>query len=94
MMSVTVQLATSLREYCHGIPDFELQADSVERALLQIRNAHPELYNSVCNESGEIRSHVHLFVNDSLVEGRSLKRLNTGLQSGDILSIYPAVSGG
>ena len=93
-MSVTVQLATSLREYCHGIPDFELQADSVERALLQIRVAHPELYNSVCTESGEIRNHVHLFVNQTLIKERSLKSLNAGLQSGDILSIYPAVSGG
>lgn len=93
-MSVTVQLASSLREYCHGIPDFELQADSVEWALWQIRIAHPALYNSVCTEAGDIRNHVHLFVNDSLIEGRSVKQLNTGLQPGDVLSIYPAVSGG
>jgi molybdopterin converting factor small subunit len=93
-MTVMVQLATSLREYCNGLPDFELPAATLQATLLRIRTIHPELYSSICDESGRLRRHVNLFVNDTLIESRSLNQAGEPLHSGDVLSIYPAVSGG
>jgi molybdopterin converting factor small subunit len=46
----------------------------------------------VCDETGAVRRHVNLFVNDSFLSKRD--GLDTPLASGDILTIMPAVSGG
>ena len=61
-------------------------------ALEQLERSHPSLYSSVCDETGKVRRHVNLFVNDSNVRDR--QGLDTALVPGDVLTIVPAVSGG
>lgn len=69
-----------------------VKASTVGEALQQLKQRHPAVYRSVCNETGAVRQHVHLFVNTDLLLGD--EQFDTSLKSGDTLSIMPAVSGG
>ena len=46
----------------------------------------------ICDETGQVRRHVNLFVNTAHVRDRD--GLDTALVAGDVLTILPAVSGG
>jgi molybdopterin synthase sulfur carrier subunit len=92
-MTITIQVPSVLRSCCEGASEFTLSAGNVRSALEQIVRSHPSLYNSVCDETGSVRPHVNLFVNSSLVR-RDREGLDTSLASGDVLSIFQAVSGG
>jgi len=61
-------------------------------ALGELERRYPELYTSVCDETGAVRRHVNLFVNSSNVRDR--EGLETRLAPGDVIMILPAVSGG
>lgn len=93
-MAITIQLSTALRNYCHGQEDLEVNAGTVREALGILAQNHPQLYSSVCDEAGFVRRHVNVFVNDELVPKRDNGGLETALVAGDILSIFPSVSGG
>ena len=92
-MTVSIQIPATLRAYCHGAPpEIILSAATVRSALEQIERSHPAVYQSICDETGSVRRHVHLFVNNTLLQESA--GLETALVSGDVLSIMPAVSGG
>ena len=91
-MSITISVPAPLRPYCGGVKELALSAPSVRAALEELERSHPSLYRNVCDETGAVRRHVNLFVNTAHVRDR--EGLETKLQSGDILTILPAVSGG
>jgi molybdopterin converting factor small subunit len=91
-MTITIQVPGVLRAYCQGAAEISLSVASVRAALEQIERTHPDLYKSVCDETGKVRRHVNLFVNTSDV--RDQEGLDTTLAAGDVLTILPAVSGG
>jgi molybdopterin converting factor small subunit len=91
-MTITIHLPAALRGCCEGASTISLSAPSVRAALEHIERSHPDLYRSVCDETGTVRRHVNLFVNSSDVRDRD--GLDTALAPGDIITILPAVSGG
>jgi molybdopterin converting factor small subunit len=92
-MTVTIQIPATLRAYCRtATAELIISAATVRVALEQIERTHPSLYHGICDETGAVRSHVHLFVNNTFIHDR--KGLDTALVPGDVLSIMPAVSGG
>ncbi|HUG70203.1 MAG TPA: ubiquitin-like small modifier protein 1 [Pirellulaceae bacterium] len=92
-MSITVQIPATLRAYCHtATAELIISAATVRTALDQLERSHPSLYQSICDETGAVRRHVHLFVNNAFIHDR--EGLDTALVPGDVLSIMPAVSGG
>jgi molybdopterin converting factor small subunit len=60
--------------------------------LEDLERIHPGLYRSVCDETGAVRRHVNLFVNELHMRDRD--GLDTALAPGDKVTILPAVSGG
>lgn len=92
-MTVTIQIPATLRAYLKdSTAELTVSASTVREALGQLAATHSALYQAICDETGAVRRHVHLFVNNALIfdsEG-----LDSVLQSGDVLSIMPAVSGG
>ena len=92
-MSVRIHIPPTLREWA-GNADKEVivQPGSVQDALIQLADRHPAAYRGVCDETGVVRRHVNLFVNDSLV--RTPADFERTLSPGDELFIMPAVSGG
>jgi molybdopterin converting factor small subunit len=91
-MSITVSVPRPLRACCGGASELSLSAPSVRAALEQLERSHPALYRSICDETGRVRRHVGLFVNQHHVRDR--EGLDTALVPGDVLTIMPAVSGG
>jgi len=89
--SVTIRIPTQLRDCCAGASKLVLDAATPREVLEQLGQRHPELLRSICDETGSVRRHIGLFVNSDLVQGRGLDK---ELSPGDVVSIFPAVSGG
>jgi molybdopterin converting factor small subunit len=91
-MNIAIQIPMALRPCCRGASELSLSASTVRAALEQLAQSHPALYSSICDETGAMRRHVNLFVNNAFLRDR--EGLDTILEPGDILTIMPAVSGG
>lgn len=91
-MTITVRVPPPLRNTCAGASELALAAPTVGTALEELERSHPMLYRGVCDETGNVRQHINLFVNKGLVRGP--QGLETALTPGDVLTIMPAVSGG
>ena len=90
---ITIALSGILRDYCNGVADLSLaSATTVRDALHQVERQNAKVYASVCDETGAVRRHVGVFVNEDHI--RELKGLDTPLAPGDVVSLLPAVSGG
>jgi len=91
-MTVIVNVPSPLRRYSDGCSRLKVAAADVRGSLTTVRDAYPALYRAVCDETGEIRRHVNVFINNDNVKG--LRGLDTALSEGDEISIIHAVSGG
>ena len=90
--TITLLVPGQLRDGCAGARELELSSTNVRAALDELERRYPELYRSICDETGAIRRHVNLFVNTSHIRDRD--GLDTALVPGDEVMIVPAVSGG
>jgi molybdopterin converting factor small subunit len=89
---VTVHVPAPLREYCGGVSDLPVSAPSVRAALEALERDHPSLYRNICDETGALRRHLNVFVNEAHM--RDCSGLETVLAPGDVVTILAAVSGG
>ena len=78
--------------YCGGASQLKLSAPSVRAVLDELERRHPSLYRGICDDTGAVRPHVNLFVNNDHMRDRN--GLDTALLPGDEIMILPAVSGG
>jgi molybdopterin converting factor small subunit len=90
--TITISVPAVLRNCCKGARELVLSAPNLRAALDQLEESHPELYRSICNETGAVRRHVNLFVNTANIRDR--EGLDTVVAPGDVITILPAVSGG
>lgn len=90
--TITIQVPRELRGCCDGARELTISAPSVRAALNELERRHPTLYRGICDETGRLRRHLNLFVNSSHMRER--QGLDTALESGDVVTILPAVSGG
>ncbi len=92
-MSVTVRIPAPLRKLTG---DREVVTADGGSSLLEIigrlDREYPGLKERLCEESGEIRRFVNVYVNGEDV--RFLSGLETPVKEGDEVSIVPAVAGG
>jgi molybdopterin synthase sulfur carrier subunit len=91
-MSVTIFIPGPLREYCGGASRLTSSAGSVRAALEELARLHPGLYSNVCDETGAVRRHINIFIND--LHMRDREGFDTALVAGDEVIILPSVSGG
>src|SRR5262249_51199504 len=89
---VTLEVLTPLCGYAAGASQVALAAASVRDALCELERAHPGLHRSICDETGAIRRHINVFVNDAHIRERA--GLHTPLAPGDVVIVLPAISGG
>lgn len=90
--TITVSIPSPLRDTCGGVSKLSLSSPTVRAALEELERTQNALYISVCDETGAVRRHVNLFVNNAHIRERD--GLDTPLRPGDVLTIMPAVSGG
>ncbi len=89
---VSIVVPGQLRQYCTGPAPLAIEAGDVRELLAELERRQPSLYVNLCDETGAVRRHIGLFVNESHV--RDLEGLDTPLQPGDVVLFLPAVSGG
>lgn len=90
-MRVPVELPSLLWDYSGGARTVEVDARTLGEALTALFAANPLLRVHLCDESGALRRHVWVFLNDR--ESRSLPPSHD-LRAGDRLRVVQAVSGG
>ncbi|HET6947002.1 MAG TPA: cystathionine beta-synthase [bacterium] len=88
----TVYIPTPLRRLTGGQPKVMVPAASVREALDRLEQQFPGIRAELCEESGEVRSFINVFVNGT--EIRQLAGQRTPLREADELSIIPAMAGG
>lgn len=91
-MSTTFRIPRLLQTCCQGQPEIRLQGSTVHELLDHLKQLHPSLYQCICDETGAVRPHINLFVNNDFLRDRH--GLETRLGPGDVVSVFQAVSGG
>ncbi len=91
-MSVSVRIPTQLRSLTGGQGEVSIEGSTVGEVLKGLDAAHPGLRERLFDDSGELRRFVNVFVADEDVRFR--EGLETPVESGQTISIVPAVAGG
>lgn len=91
-MSIRVRIPAPLRSITGGEAEVSVEGASVGGALGELEGRFPEMRTRLRDQDGELRRFVNLYVNGEDI--RFLSGLETALQSGDEMSIIPAVAGG
>ena len=92
-MSVTVRIPAPLRKVT-GEREVVTADDggSLLEMISRLDKEYPGLKERLCDESGELRRFVNIYINGEDV--RFLSGLQTTVKAGDEVSIVPAVAGG
>lgn len=91
-MANIIRIPTPLRSLTDGAQEVPVQAATVREALDALEAAHGGVKARICDEAGNVRRFVNVFLNDEDI--RFLDNLETPLRDGDSLSIIPAIAGG
>jgi molybdopterin synthase sulfur carrier subunit len=87
-----IRIPTPLRKLTNDAEVVTADAPSLGEAIDRLEGAYPGLKDRICDEAGEIRRFVNIYVNGEDV--RFLDNLQTKLSANDDVSIVPAVAGG
>lgn len=88
----TVYVPTPLRRTTGGQGKIQLAGRTVRELLDALERRHPGIRQQLCDERGEVRSFINVFVNGT--EIRQLQGLATPVKDADEVSIIPAMAGG
>ncbi|QDS87806.1 Sulfur carrier protein CysO [Rosistilla ulvae] len=89
---MNVIIPTSLRQHTGGLGIVDVQGLCVDEALLSLVESHPALKPQLLDASGDILSHVNVFVNDT--NARDMDAGATPLAESDEILLVPAIAGG
>ena len=91
-MAVTVRIPAPLRKLTNELDVVSSDDGSLGACINNLETEYPGLKDRICDETGEIRRFVNIYVNGEDV--RFLQGLQTNVKAGDEVSIIPAVAGG
>jgi molybdopterin synthase sulfur carrier subunit len=89
---IKVRIPTPLRPLSKGQGEVEVTAGTIVDMIETLDTAHPGIKARLCDDSGELRRFVNIYVNEEDI--RFLKGKDTSLKAGDEVSIVPAIAGG
>ena len=89
---IKVRIPTPLRPLTKGQGEVEAKAGSVVEMIEALSQAYPGIKDRLCDETGELRRFVNIYVNEEDI--RFLNGKETTLKDGDEVSIVPAIAGG
>ncbi|WP_447973165.1 MoaD/ThiS family protein [Nitrospira sp. Kam-Ns4a] len=89
---IKVRIPTPLRPLTKGQGEVEAKASTIAEMIEHLNSTHPGLKDRLCDERGELRRFVNIYVNEEDI--RFLKGKDTTLKDGDEVSIVPAIAGG
>ncbi len=92
MARVTVMIYTTLRKRL-GISKLELEGRSVREVLDGLcAYRKPEVENIILDKEGHVRQHFVLTLNSEILDNK--RTAGVPVKDGDILHVFPPVSGG
>ena len=92
-MSITVRIPTPLRKLTNEQATVSIEGDkSLAQVIDALEAQHPGMKERICDETGELRRFVNIYVNGEDV--RFLSQLETNVEAGAEVSIVPSVAGG
>jgi molybdopterin synthase sulfur carrier subunit len=91
-VAVHVRIPTPLRRLTNGVSEVQVEGTTVREAVNALERQYPGMNGRICEENGEIRRFVNVYVNGEDV--RFLGGLEAPVKDRDEISIVPAVAGG
>jgi len=91
-MAVKVRIPAPLQSLTGGAAEVEVEGKTVREVIDSLEQKYAGIKARLCDENGEIRRFVNIFVNDQDI--RFLQGLDTELKDNDEVSILPAIAGG
>ncbi len=91
-MPTSVRIPTPLRKLTREEEVVSAEGATVSEILASLDKSYPGLAERICDEQGNIRRFVNVFLNDEDI--RFLNDKNTTVKEGDEISIVPAIAGG
>ena len=91
-MPVKVLIPTPLCPYTSDASNLSIDGRTVGEILVALAIRYPSLRHHLFSDDGQVRSFVHVYVNDK--EVRFLLKTQTPVAETDVLSIIPSIAGG
>ena len=88
----TVRIPSPLRRYTNSQSKVETNGGNIGELLNNLEAQYPGLKAKLCDDNGNIKRYVNVFVNDE--EIRTLQGRETPVGEKDEVSIIPAMAGG
>lgn len=92
MSGILVRIPTPLRKVTNGQDKLEIDAATLGEIVDRVEGKFPGFRERLVDENGELRYFVNIYLNGEDV--RFLQGLETATNTGDEVSIVPAVAGG
>lgn len=89
---IKVRIPTPLRPLTKNQGELEMKGASVAELIDNLEADYPGIKNRLCDEQGELRRFVNVYVNEEDI--RFLNGKATSLKDGDEVSVVPAIAGG
>ena len=90
-MAVQVRV-TSVLQRVIGKKSVEAEGGTIAEVLAGINAQYPGFREQITMEDGSLHRFVNIYVNDEDI--RFMQQLETPVESGDVVSILPALAGG
>jgi len=88
----SVRIHTPLRKLTNEIEVVQTAGSNVGEVLEHLDKAFPGLKERICDDAGNVRRFVNIFVNDEDI--RFMDDKSTPVKETDEISIVPAIAGG
>ncbi len=88
----SVRIPTPLRKLTNELEVVEAGGANITEVIASLDSAFPGLKERICDDSGQVRRFVNIFVNDEDI--RFLEENATPVKPTDEISIVPAIAGG
>ncbi len=91
-MAIIVRIPTPLRKLTQNLSEVEGVGSDISSIIENLEANYPGLKERICDESGNVRRFVNIYLNDEDIRFRDGKV--TAVKEGDEISIIPAIAGG
>ena len=88
----SVRIPTPLRKLTNEIEVVQTAGSNIGEVLEHLDKAFPGLKERICDDAGNVRRFVNIFVNDEDI--RFMDDKSTPVKETDEISIVPAIAGG
>ncbi|APZ95353.1 MoaD/ThiS family protein [Fuerstiella marisgermanici] len=90
-MKTRLLIPAVLRKYSNDELEISFDGDTVGELLRQLKQVNPAVYGCICDETGRMRKHINLFLDNKILRRDDFDRK---LEPGVVVSVFQAVSGG